>query len=185
VKKFPDAIGGDMEGYALYTAAFFKKVIDWLLIKGISDWGEDTKDDMHQPTAASNAAELLLKLCDIKNLVLPQPFQPETFSLVLQLVAKHTGKIVTPSGSFGRLLPQIPVPEIKQEWTATWKSEDGTIDASATGENFGGRDEAVRNAAQAFVSKLKNERGLEVQVDSLLNGLNPPLPHPDGAVVCA
>ncbi len=55
----PEAIGGDMEGAGLYFAARDGKV-DWILIKGISDWADGKKNDKNQLLAARNAAEFVL-----------------------------------------------------------------------------------------------------------------------------
>lgn len=52
-QRFPEAIGGEMEGIGLASACHRRKV-DWLLVKGICDWGFD-KDDKHQLAAAKRA----------------------------------------------------------------------------------------------------------------------------------
>jgi nucleoside phosphorylase len=54
----PDAIGGEMEGAGVYIAGAARKV-DWIVVKGISDWGVE-KVDGGQSLAASNAAQFLL-----------------------------------------------------------------------------------------------------------------------------
>ncbi|MGP4018808.1 5'-methylthioadenosine/S-adenosylhomocysteine nucleosidase family protein [Saccharopolyspora sp. 5N708] len=54
----PDALGGEMEGAGLYAASF-KRKIDWILIKGISDWGEN-KTDEFQKAAAGAAADYVV-----------------------------------------------------------------------------------------------------------------------------
>ncbi len=62
VRSAPDAIGGEMEGGGLAIAASHRKV-DWLLVKGISDWGDGTKGvnkREHQRLAAENAARFVL-----------------------------------------------------------------------------------------------------------------------------
>lgn len=53
---FPDAIGGEMEGNAIAAASVFKGR-QWILIKGICDWGFD-KRDKWQEVAAKNACRL-------------------------------------------------------------------------------------------------------------------------------
>ena len=55
---FKEAIGADMEGSGLLAVGHRKK-IDWILIKGICDWGYD-KDKLNQKLAISNVAEFLL-----------------------------------------------------------------------------------------------------------------------------
>jgi len=51
-----EAIGGEMEGSGLYTAAR-KAKIDWIIVKAISDWADGSKNDKMQPIAAMNAAK--------------------------------------------------------------------------------------------------------------------------------
>jgi WD40 repeat protein/nucleoside phosphorylase len=53
----PEAVGGEMEGTGVYSAAFREKV-DWILVKAICDWADGNKDenkDTHQRQAAENA----------------------------------------------------------------------------------------------------------------------------------
>ena len=62
----PEAIGGEMEGAGIASAATRNKV-DWILIKGICDWGENknmagVNKDEDQMTAARNAFSVLFKL---------------------------------------------------------------------------------------------------------------------------
>jgi nucleoside phosphorylase len=54
----PDAIGGEMEGAGVYIVGAARK-LDWIVIKGISDWGAHKEDD-GQGAAARNAARFLL-----------------------------------------------------------------------------------------------------------------------------
>jgi len=56
--RFPDAIGGEMEGRGLYASAVDAKV-DWILVKGICDWGDETKHNAAQPLAAAAAVDLI------------------------------------------------------------------------------------------------------------------------------
>jgi len=54
----PEAIGGEMEGVGLYSAAIVKKV-DWIIVKAISDWADGNKDDTAQNAAALNATKFV------------------------------------------------------------------------------------------------------------------------------
>lgn len=57
----PEAVGGEMEGTGLYTAAYLKKV-DWILIKAICDWADGKKRKnklQNQKIAARNATSFL------------------------------------------------------------------------------------------------------------------------------
>ncbi|GIF62968.1 hypothetical protein Ais01nite_10030 [Asanoa ishikariensis] len=62
----PEAIAGEMEGRAVYTAAVRNK-IDWILVKGICDWGHD-KQDSDQTRAAENAAALVVRVVEMGGL---------------------------------------------------------------------------------------------------------------------
>ena len=57
-ERFPEAIGGEMEGQGLCSAARALKT-DWILVKAICDWGDGKKDKKHQPLAAAAAADLV------------------------------------------------------------------------------------------------------------------------------
>jgi nucleoside phosphorylase/V8-like Glu-specific endopeptidase/DNA-binding NarL/FixJ family response regulator len=64
----PRAVGGEMEGAGLYYAAKENNV-DWILVKGISDWADGNKkgedEDKLQKTAAQNAVKLVLEALKI------------------------------------------------------------------------------------------------------------------------
>lgn len=64
LKSESEAIGGEMEGAGLYTAARDTKT-DWILVKAICDWGDGTKNDDFQLKAASNAANFLLHVIEL------------------------------------------------------------------------------------------------------------------------
>ena len=57
--KYPQAIGGEMEGAGLGAAAVSTGT-PWILVKGICDWADGRKDSKHQPLAAAAAASLVL-----------------------------------------------------------------------------------------------------------------------------
>jgi WD40 repeat protein/nucleoside phosphorylase len=62
LKFAPEAIGGEMEGIGLYSAAQRKKV-DWIVVKAICDWADgNKKEDKEtlQRLAAENAARFTL-----------------------------------------------------------------------------------------------------------------------------
>lgn len=62
----PEAIGGEMEGAGVYAAAAHAKV-DWIVVKGICDWGF-RKSDEHHRLAASNAAALIVRAAELGGL---------------------------------------------------------------------------------------------------------------------
>lgn len=71
LKRHPEAIGGEMEGYAIYAAAAQYR-IPWLVIKGISDWGDGTKSltNEYHNLATASAASFLHTICtEIPNLI--------------------------------------------------------------------------------------------------------------------
>lgn len=58
----PEAIGGEMEGTGLYSAAQRRKV-DWIIVKAICDWADGNKElgkSAHQQLAAENAVHFTL-----------------------------------------------------------------------------------------------------------------------------
>jgi len=62
LRPVPEAIGGEMEGVGFSAAADHYKV-DWLLVKGISDWADGAKSTnkrSYQQLAADNAAGFVL-----------------------------------------------------------------------------------------------------------------------------
>lgn len=57
-KRFPDAIGNEMEASGIWAASERAgKNIHWIIVKGICDWGIK-KTDTHQPLAATAAVSL-------------------------------------------------------------------------------------------------------------------------------
>jgi nucleoside phosphorylase len=58
LKRFPQAIGGEMEGAGL-CAASIRVGTPWILVKAICDWGDGKKHKKHQPLAAAAAASLV------------------------------------------------------------------------------------------------------------------------------
>src|SRR2546421_3901122 len=71
----PEAIGGEMEGTGVYSAAHRNKV-DWILIKAICDWADEHKDDAYQQRAAENAARFLLHVLQQRGLAENNPGAP-------------------------------------------------------------------------------------------------------------
>jgi nucleoside phosphorylase len=62
LKLEPEAIGGEMEGAGLYSAAERSKK-DWIIVKAICDWADGTKNKnkkQRQQTAAQNAAAFII-----------------------------------------------------------------------------------------------------------------------------
>lgn len=62
-KMEPEAIGGEMEGAGLYSAAHRRRV-DWIIFKSIVDWGLNKTDD-HQVDSSSNASQVLFEALQI------------------------------------------------------------------------------------------------------------------------
>lgn len=60
-KAFPDAIGGEMEGYGLASVSSFKGINEWIIIKGVCDWGFDKQNknkELYQQRAMKSAVSL-------------------------------------------------------------------------------------------------------------------------------
>ncbi len=58
-QQFPDAIAGEMEASGVHQATVEEIKPDWIMVKGISDWGFD-KSDADQQKAARNAAAFVV-----------------------------------------------------------------------------------------------------------------------------
>jgi nucleoside phosphorylase len=75
-RKYPHAIGGEMEGVGL-SAAAVRHGVPWILVKAICDWGDGKKHKKHQPLAAAAAVSLVhhvLSQADVLHgLVKPTP----------------------------------------------------------------------------------------------------------------
>jgi nucleoside phosphorylase len=56
--RYPQAIGGEMEGVGLAAAAV-RHGVPWILAKGICDWADGRKHDRHQALAAAAAVSLV------------------------------------------------------------------------------------------------------------------------------
>jgi nucleoside phosphorylase len=62
--RYPDAHGGEMEGAGVYAASV-RAGVEWIVVKGICDWGRH-KNDAAQSLAAANAATLVLDLIEAR-----------------------------------------------------------------------------------------------------------------------
>ncbi len=56
-ERYPTAIGGEMEGTGLWSAASVQGT-HWVLVKGVCDWGDQLKKDDYQEMAAASAVSL-------------------------------------------------------------------------------------------------------------------------------
>ncbi len=66
-EAFPDAIGGEMEGHGVYSAALRSKV-DWIVAKAICDWADGDKHsrkEYRQNLAATNAALAVVRTMEL------------------------------------------------------------------------------------------------------------------------
>lgn len=62
LKFAPDALGGEMEGTGLYSAAQLRKV-DWIIVKAVCDWADGDKGrnkETSQRVAAENATHFVI-----------------------------------------------------------------------------------------------------------------------------
>jgi nucleoside phosphorylase len=57
--QYPNAIGGEMEGAGLWSAAG-RAGKDWILVKGVCDWADGRKNDSFQEMAAASAVSIAL-----------------------------------------------------------------------------------------------------------------------------
>ena len=56
----PDAIGGDMESYGVYSASASENISEWIIVKGISDWAYGKSEDKEMRQQKAAAAAVLL-----------------------------------------------------------------------------------------------------------------------------
>ena len=56
--RYPQAIGGEMEGVG-FAAAADRERVPWILVKAVCDWGDGKKHKKHQPLAATAATSLV------------------------------------------------------------------------------------------------------------------------------
>lgn len=59
--QYPQAIGGEMESFGLYSAASNHDISEWIIVKGICDWADGKKAEnktSNQTIAAQNAVSL-------------------------------------------------------------------------------------------------------------------------------
>ena len=66
-KKEPEYGGGDMESYGVYAVASMMNA-DWIMIKGISDWGDGSKNDESHKIALQNVGEFIFHVIKEGNL---------------------------------------------------------------------------------------------------------------------
>ena len=57
LRKYPTAIGGEMEGSGLFSAAT-KNRTEWIIVKGVCDWGDGRKNDNFQPLAVASSVSI-------------------------------------------------------------------------------------------------------------------------------
>lgn len=61
--RFPDALGGEMEGVGINSSSTAKGV-EWILVKAICDWGHD-KGKKNQKLAATTSSKFTMDLIDV------------------------------------------------------------------------------------------------------------------------
>ncbi len=59
---YPNAIGGEMEAYGVYTACESKGISEWIVVKGICDWADGNKS-RNKKANQEIAAEAAMSLC--------------------------------------------------------------------------------------------------------------------------
>ena len=77
LEKYPEAIGGEMEGAGLYSAAEREKV-EWIIVKAICDWADGNKKKIYQNLAAAAAVSLVEHVLNEENILadLRRPQEP-------------------------------------------------------------------------------------------------------------
>ncbi|MCM1161255.1 MAG: hypothetical protein NC412_08530 [Roseburia sp.] len=63
--SFPEAIGGEMEGAGLASVAMANNLYEWIIVKGICDWGYDKQSENKDKYADKQIDEKCLELWGI------------------------------------------------------------------------------------------------------------------------
>lgn len=63
LKQYPNAIGGEMEGAGVWGAATRSRK-EWIIVKGVCDWGDGKKHKAFHPLAAAAAVSLCRHVLD-------------------------------------------------------------------------------------------------------------------------
>ncbi|OHE73654.1 MAG: hypothetical protein A2Y14_04210 [Verrucomicrobia bacterium GWF2_51_19] len=66
-QREPEYLGGDMEAYGVYSVSSMMGA-KWVMIKGISDWGDGTKNDAFHSIALHNAGQFIFHMIQDGNL---------------------------------------------------------------------------------------------------------------------
>lgn len=77
---YPEAIGGEMEGAGLASVAKAHNLYEWIIVKGICDWGynkQSSEKDKYQEIAMKSAVSLCEKVLCASS-VLEEIFKIET-----------------------------------------------------------------------------------------------------------
>ena len=53
-----------MESYALGRTAIWKNIDEWIVVKGICDWGDHNKHEAYQPFAAACVVKVVQAIVD-------------------------------------------------------------------------------------------------------------------------
>jgi len=179
MNDWPLAVGGEMECYSLYTAGRWKS-IPWILIKGISDWGDGTKSDdrPYHPLASASSASLFHEFCQIPNVL--SPLRQEEYKIYAnafcdikvehQQLGGVLGNITTTLGQ------NITVPEFHREYCFQFKYPPIEFKSKHNRD----WDQIKQEACTEFVNILHNNSLLPgLKPDHLLEKINMEIPHPD------
>jgi nucleoside phosphorylase len=94
---FPNAKGGEMEGAGIYAAATRAKVPEWILVKGICDWGDGAKTKEYQSKAADAAVSLCHEVFGN-----PHSFEDLPRTIELEYPSTVTPKIDQTAGQYNQ-----------------------------------------------------------------------------------
>jgi nucleoside phosphorylase/tetratricopeptide (TPR) repeat protein len=112
IAKEPDAIGGEMEGVGLFSAAI-ENHVDWILIKAISDWGDGNKGEdkqKRQAHAAENAARLTYYVLEKGNIA-------RSTRTIPPMVENHAGHAL--AEKFGKSFLEENITAIEQQLSSS------------------------------------------------------------------
>ena len=71
--RFPEAIGGEMEGSGIYAACADAHHTEWIVVKGVCDWADGTKGNHYQRLAADAATSAVKHVLSRKGALAEAP----------------------------------------------------------------------------------------------------------------
>jgi nucleoside phosphorylase/tetratricopeptide (TPR) repeat protein len=156
-EEYPEAIGGEMEGSGVVSAAPRQHVHEWIVVKGICDWGDGTKHKRYQPVAAAAAASLLHHVFSVPGSLDDLPRLTTRSDVARPAVSAPNAEITALQDKVKVLLQKDDLPASraaiddlrKTRWSQMDNSQKARLLVQSGVQRFRSRD--LRGAATDFV----------------------------------